>query len=292
MTQESDQNGAGQKTSQGLVLALGAAMALAIAYVHALSGLAYEFHGFFIVPVLLAAWFAGARAGYAMTVLVTLLWLGADSTLEGEQAAPLPLLFNTVMRLALFTLAAGLAAQLKGALERESRLAREDALTGLPNRREFLEQGRRALAHCSRQQTPLTAVFIDLDRFKEVNDRLGHEAGDELLATVAAGLRDHLRASDIAGRLGGDEFALLLPGTDESAAARYAENLRERLSLAMQTRRWPVSFSIGLAARTAETEDLESLLARADARMYAAKRRRKAGAPVATAADDQPSTEP
>src|SRR5512143_3337205 len=105
--------------------------------------------------------------------------------LESDQAAPIPLLFNTGVRLAIFLSGAWLLAQMRGVLDRESRMAREDALTGLPNRREFYEQGYRALAQAQRQAAPFTGVFIDLDKFKELNDALGHEAGDELLVTIA-----------------------------------------------------------------------------------------------------------
>lgn len=88
----------------------------------------------------------------------------------------------------------------------------------MPNRREFFELGRQALVKAQRQGTPITAAFIDLDKFKEVNYERGHAAGDALLACVADGLRARLRASDIAGRIGGDEFALLLPGMDGASA--------------------------------------------------------------------------
>ena len=108
--------------------------------------------------------------------------------------------------------------RLRKLLDAETRLAREDTLTHLPNRREFFELGRQALAQARREGTPITAAVIDLDKFKEVNDKHGHAAGDGLRACVADGARARLRASDIAGRIGGAEFALLLPGMDGTSA--------------------------------------------------------------------------
>jgi len=252
-------------------LAAGAVLAGLVAWLHFISGLAYDFHLLFILPVLFVAWFAGAVAGCAMAVLSVLLWYWADRLLLGAQVELFPLLFNKAMRLAIFLTGVWLLHQLRKVLERESRLAREDALTELPSRREFYSQGRRALALARRQNTPFAAVFIDLDRFKEVNDTLGHETGDQLLKAVSAALRARLRASDIAGRLGGDEFALILPGMGYGPAAHYVEELRQRLLHAMQQEDWPVTFSIGVASYRRAPDDFDRLLARADALMYEVK---------------------
>ncbi|OQA33740.1 MAG: Diguanylate cyclase DosC [Betaproteobacteria bacterium ADurb.Bin341] len=242
-----------------------------VAWLHFISGLAYDFHLLFILPVLFVAWFAGAVAGCVVAVLSVLLWYWADRLLLGAQVEFFPLLFNKAMRLAIFLTGVWLLHQLRKVLERESQLAREDALTGLHSRREFYSQGRRALALAHRQNAPFTAVFIDLDRFKEVNDTLGHETGDQLLKAVSAALSAHLRASDIAGRLGGDEFALILTGMGYGPAAHYVEELRQRLLHAMQQEDWPVTFSIGVASYRRAPDDFERLLARADALMYEVK---------------------
>lgn len=243
-----------------------------VGYLHLLTGLAYEFHLFFIVPVVLVAWFVNIRRGYVIASLTVILWYLADRQLGGEAADRLPLLFNTLVRLSIFIAIVWLLGQLRLVLARESQLAREDSLTGLVNRRGFMQLGQGLLALAHRQQTPITAIFIDLDRFKEVNDSLGHEAGDTLLQEVARTLRQHLRSSDIAGRLGGDEFALILPGTDADAASAYAEALRDRLLASMRENGWSVvTFSIGVASFLQAPADLPSLLKEADALMYEVK---------------------
>jgi diguanylate cyclase (GGDEF)-like protein len=256
-----------------VVILAGVVLTLALVYLHYITGLAYEFHIFFSLPVLCVTWYAGAGAGYGVGSLAVLLWLVVDRMLGSDQAGFFPLLFNAAIRLALTIGEIWLLAQLRYALEREKRLARVDALTGMANRREFYELGRQSLAQAARQRMPFTAVFIDLDKFKEVNDGHGHETGDALLIRVADEMRRHVRGGDIVGRLGGDEFALLLPGMDGVAAGNYVEKLRQRLLAAMDECGWPVTFSIGIASYPAAPDDLDALLEKADGLMYEAKRR-------------------
>lgn len=159
--------------------------------------------------------------------------------------------------------------------------ARTDALTGLLNRRAFLEELGRRLRR--QAQDPLRAgraegalVFLDLDNFKPINDRLGHEAGDAALVAVGRLLRALIRPTDLAARLGGDEFALWLEETDEAGAALRAAAIgaaAARIEGLPQDATPPLTFSLGCAIRRpglAETP--EALIARADAAMYAAKR--------------------
>lgn len=253
------------------LLAGALALTLALGYLHYRTGLAYEFHVFFAIPVLLAAWFAGFAPAIGLALITVAIWLQTDHLLAGDQADAATLAFNTAVHLTMLVAGAGVFARLRRLLDDESRLAREDGLTGLANRREFHERGRQALALARRQGQAFTAAFIDLDRFKEVNDELGHEAGDALLVRVAGELRGHIRDSDIAGRLGGDEFALLLPGMDMAAAAPYVEALRQGLLGAMREQSWPVTFSIGVASCRSAPADLDALLAAADGLMYEAK---------------------
>lgn len=254
------------------ILGLSVLSTLLVGLLHTLTGLAYEFHVFFILPILVVSWFNGKQFGYGVALLAAVEWFIADRSLAGEQADVLPLLFNTAMRLAIFIFGAWLIAEMRRILLRESRMAREDGLTRLPNRREFHERGQQALAQAQRQGAPFTAVFIDLDRFKEVNDTLGHDIGDALLITVARVIREQIRASDIPGRLGGDEFALLLPNMNAQAASVYVENLRKLLLAAMKEKAWPATFSIGVASHKVAPHDFDMLIKQADALMYEVKR--------------------
>ena len=154
--------------------------------------------------------------------------------------------------------------------------ALHDPLTDLPNRDLFLEQLDQAVRLHRRRRERLAVLFLDLDGFKEVNDRLGHRAGDDVLRKVAGRLRHVLRASDVVARLGGDEFTALLGGiTAEREVARCAAKLQaviaEPMPLARGTCR--VRASVGVAIYPDHATRPEELLQVADARMYRAKRR-------------------
>jgi diguanylate cyclase (GGDEF)-like protein len=163
-------------------------------------------------------------------------------------------------------------------IQRElARQARTDPLTGLLNRRSFLEEMQRRIERLDREGMPGTLMFVDLDFFKALNDACGHEIGDEALTLSAQLLRDTVRPADLVARLGGDEFALWLDGSDEMTAAERAERLRLGAPGYFATELPPgapaVSMSIGIACRRAgDTEDLEVLMRRADSAMYEVKR--------------------
>lgn len=155
--------------------------------------------------------------------------------------------------------------------------AARDALTGLYNRRRFEELYHKEVARASRYETPLTVAMIDVDRFKEINDRFGHAAGDQALEAVGRVLREG-RAADVAARIGGDEFVVLMPNTDLRGAAAVADRIRQaaRAAVFPDILNDGISLSIGLAD---SGEGYESILERADADMYAQKRA-GSGSPV------------
>lgn len=152
--------------------------------------------------------------------------------------------------------------------------AYHDALTGLPNRTLLEDRLGQLLAMSGRQSHPLAVMFIDLDRFKQVNDTLGHDCGDRLLQTVTQRLTRCLRAEDTVARLGGDEFAALLPGLETSKdAAAVAQKLLEALAepVGLAGQEVFVSGSIGVSLSPQDGHDAITLLKHADAAMYRAK---------------------
>jgi diguanylate cyclase (GGDEF)-like protein/PAS domain S-box-containing protein len=154
--------------------------------------------------------------------------------------------------------------------------ALRDPLTGLANRAALLQRLREALDRSERLPTTVALLFCDLNRFKQVNDELGHAAGDRLLVTVAERLRDAVRGADLVARLGGDEFVVIcqdVHGPDEAlaVAARIVEAMRAPLTLA--DRQVTPSASIGVALAAGHDDRVEALLARADQAMYQAKQR-------------------
>ncbi len=153
-------------------------------------------------------------------------------------------------------------------------LAETDALTGIYGRRAILEQSEFALASARGNGLPMSVLMIDADHFKLVNDHHGHEAGDAVLVELVRRLRNALRSDDVIGRVGGEEFLALLPGTDGRSALEIADRLlnavrvtpidHEVLSVSM-------TLSIGVAAFAGRDANLDALIRRADAALYAAK---------------------
>lgn len=153
-------------------------------------------------------------------------------------------------------------------------LAYYDPLTGLANRRFLFEQGNKTLSLARRRGTAAAIFYIDIDRFKDINDLLGHEYGDRLLAQVAETLRNGLRETDIVARVGGDEFAVVLSEVaDANAAGRVADRLRRRIPDRMEAegRVLEVGASVGVAVFPEDGDGLEPLLKAADLAMYRAK---------------------
>jgi two-component system cell cycle response regulator len=144
----------------------------------------------------------------------------------------------------------------------------EDPLTRLYNRRFLFSQLESLVSGARRHHRPLAVAMVDLDHFKGVNDRHGHETGDDVLVAAAEALQRALRAEDVLGRLGGEEFLALLPDTDAEAAATTAERLREAVEQAGGP--VPVTASVGWAVLE-DGEPADALVRRADAALYAAK---------------------
>jgi diguanylate cyclase (GGDEF)-like protein/PAS domain S-box-containing protein len=166
--------------------------------------------------------------------------------------------------------------------------AMHDSLTGLPNRVLLNERLQRALPSASSEDAPVALLLLDLDRFKEVNDTLGHQVGDVLLQQIGCRLQGAVRAADLVARLGGDEFAVLLPATDAAGAALVAECLVRVLQAPFVLEGQPIDVdaSIGIAVAPEHGQDADTVLRCADVAMYQAKR---AGTGVAlySAADDE-----
>jgi diguanylate cyclase (GGDEF)-like protein len=195
---------------------------------------------------------------------LAVFWRGGDRVPEDEEIAELEALARTS------------APAIRNAQEfREARqLADVDALTGVHNRRYFYETLERECARAQRYERGVALIILDIDDFKETNDRLGHLAGDEVLAAVAGRLRDAVRQSDVACRVGGDEFAVILP----EAGARDAEQLYRRIQFAVGSGASGPAERVRLSAGIAELrpeDDAVALFQRADDALYRAKQEGK-----------------
>jgi diguanylate cyclase (GGDEF)-like protein len=156
--------------------------------------------------------------------------------------------------------------------------ARHDQLTGLLHHQAFVRELELELERAARYGHTLALVFLDVDRFKEINDTLGHQVGDTVLQRLAGLLRESLRGSDLAGRMGGDEFTAYLVEADEEAGARVLSRLSDRVDELIAAGELPAacSFSAGLATFPTEASDADALFRLADSRLYEAKRAKAA----------------
>jgi diguanylate cyclase (GGDEF)-like protein len=168
--------------------------------------------------------------------------------------------------------------QLQATLVELEHLATTDTLTGLPNRRSFFARAQTEFTRANRYDRPLSLVMIDVDHFKDVNDRYGHSAGDEALRHVSEIMKDCIRESDMVARYGGEEFVLILPETDPDGAYFIAERVRTEIEMARlqitPATELKITVSLGIACMSHENQlaDIDKLLQEADDAMYLAKR--------------------
>ncbi len=158
------------------------------------------------------------------------------------------------------------------------RLATTDVLTQSSNRRYFFECARSEFERARQSGTPMAFLLLDVDDFKQINDRYGHQVGDQVLQRLAHCGATALRRDDLFGRIGGEEFAALFPGCEQAVALQVAERLQrevQRLSFQHEGKSFGVTLSQGLTVLTPKDANLEALYARADEAMYRAKRQGK-----------------
>lgn len=235
-------------------------------------------------PVLLRGWDFAAAAALSIAGPLALVELGTPSA--GERFGLVLSMFVAICT-SLVANHFALRSQKKNfRLEQQLRVfADMDELTQLPRRRRVFELGRRILQRAERNHQPFSVLYIDADRFKSVNDRFGHEAGDRALHLISRAIQDGLRPNDVCGRFGGEEFVALLPGTDRDDAAHVAERLRKRVE-DMRQFEVALTISVGVAQHT-HGEQIDRVIRRADAALLDAKgsgRNRVVIAPEAEAA--------
>ena len=232
---------------------------------------------FYVVPVFVASWYAGRGAGFLTCAASGLVWLAVAHATAEHFPHPLVAYWNAAVRLGSVVILAHLVASFRRSLAQERELARTDYLTGAFNGRSFAEAAGGEINRARRHGHTFSVAFMDGDDFKQVNDRLGHSAGDRLLRLVADTVRESVRAVDVVARLGGDEFAVLMPETDERAAQVVIRRVRRRLSEAARGQGWPVTFSAGVITWVEPPASVDVMLRAADELMYSAKRQGKDG---------------
>jgi diguanylate cyclase (GGDEF)-like protein len=227
---------------------------------------------FYAVPVFVAAWYAGRREGFIVCAASGIAWLAFAYATSEHFSSPFVAYWNAGVRLGFIAIVAHLVAAFRNSLAQERDLARTDYLTGAFNGRSFGETAAAEIARARRHSHPFSVAYIDVDDFKQINDRQGHSAGDRLLKTVADGLRRNVRGVDTVARIGGDEFAVLMPETDARAAQVAMRRTRRRLLEETRSAGWPVTISVGVVTFDHAPDSVDDLLRAADDCMYSAKR--------------------
>ncbi|MEP6995540.1 MAG: GGDEF domain-containing protein [Acidobacteriota bacterium] len=250
-------------------------MVAAIALLGYRTGWQLRFSFLFLIPIALLSWFAGNWSGLAISAISALAWLVAARESGHTFSRDAILYSNSLLLLGVFLVFGSLLSALRRAHTREQLLARTDSLTGIPNHHAFFENARLELSRAARYQRPLTIAYIDLDDFKAVNDRNGHEGGDRLLALTAATIQNAIRATDLVARLGGDEFCVLLPEAGPAEATATLRKLEAQLKAALVRERWDATFSMGAVVFRAPPESPEEMVRLADGLMYSIKARGK-----------------
>lgn len=219
----------------------------------------------YAVCAMAAAWSLSARIGVLVASAAAVAAFVVDTVAEHDEAWSV-LLLNHVLALASFVLLAVLAAAVRGGMSELIVTSRVDVMTGALNKHGFLQELARVRRVAERTGEPVAVVYFDLDGLKEVNDREGHAAGDELIRRFADRVGRHLRATDPFGRLGGDEFAAVLERADPRAIDLIVERILDDPGLP------PVSCGVQVFRGSYPTPS--AMLAGADRRMYHDKRGR------------------
>ncbi len=227
---------------------------------------------FYLAPIYFLTWFAGLTPGIIITCLTMVALVAADIHWNRPFLSSPLMDWDRFARMCFLVITTVLLGRLREAYRQAQQSSRSDFLTGLANRREFFAVAEQERLRAARYGQSISLAYMDLDGFKDVNDRLGHSAGDAILIDVANELRKNLRAIDVVARMGGDEFVILLPETDAPSALVAIEKLRALLLDLSQKRNWQVTYSIGLVTFEQPPKSADEMIGEADHLMYKVKR--------------------
>lgn len=230
---------------------------------------------FYLGPVGLATWYAGLHSGALVASVSVIAALAAELAADHGLTRPGIMAWNGLLHLGFMLVTVYLLDSLRTETMIAHELARSDPVTGIANRRAFMDHFQYCSDLAARQGESITLAYIDLDDFKQVNDRKGHDEGDRVLGLVARTLKEAVRRSDFVARLGGDEFASLIAGADRAGAQSAVAKARHALLQALDGEGWLVTCCIGCVTFEAPPPSADAAIKTADNLMYKVKREGK-----------------
>jgi diguanylate cyclase (GGDEF)-like protein len=248
---------------------------LLIGYIDYLIKLDMSLSNVYLLPIISTTWFTNRFYGFIVSILAACLWLFAE--LATKEHAYSITTWNGFVNLSIFILITYIFSQLKLSYEQEKYWARYDGLTGIYNRRFGLQLLATEINRSRRFKHSFSVAYFDLDNFKQVNDHLGHQAGDRLLKIIIKTIQESIRYYDLLIRLGGDELLLVLPESNYNNTQQIIERIQTSINKKIQIKFSSVSLSIGVATFLDVPRSIDDLLEKADSLMYLVKQRGKNG---------------
>lgn len=261
------------RQSRAKLLVIGVSTIVCIGFGDFATGYDISFSIFYLLPIGVGAWYLCLSDAISLALASYVAMATADY-LAGIKYLLHPLIhvWNELIRLGFFVIFAYLISELRRRFDMERTLSRVDHLTQIANRRSFHELLDAEILRSRRESHSITIAYVDIDRFKTINDTLGHQVGDLVLRSTAQTIKSALRATDVVARLGGDEFAMLLPQTDGYVTRTVINKVHANLVEMADLHQWPIGFSIGAVTFLGSPVTIETMIQAADQLMYACKR--------------------
>ncbi len=258
---------------QWAAIATGIATLIGLTAIHAAISFTSAFRTLYVLPIWLATRMGGRVSGMVLVVLCTI----ANTTTEWQlgHGASESIISNFLLRFIALSAFMLLIAQVELGLQKHQRLALTDPLTGLMNRNALKEFAQHAFNRAMLREQPMTAVVIDCDGFKLINDTYGHKAGDHVLLMLAKALESQTRQTDLVARLGGDEFAVIFQNTDLEEARSIMFRVDESFVGNSRDAGYAAGLSIGFGTTSDGGNELDAVLEIADKAMYEHKQQKK-----------------
>ena len=260
-----------RKQPKPLLIAIGLIFTVTAVIADRISGDNLSFLLFYLIPVYFFVWFTTRRIGVLVSIFCAALWLAENISCKMQIYHVKVAYLNMSIEMVFFFLVTYLLCMLKEAMGINEELSRTDVLTGAMNRSAFYDIAGREISRIERYVRPFTVAYVDIDNFKIINYRFGHNAGDRLLCFVADTMKKNLRKIDLISRFGGDEFTILLPETGAEAAQVVLSRIRNVLLNIMEKNGWPVTFTFGTVTFLKSPSSVEEMMKKVGSVMYSGK---------------------